>query len=60
MTKSQALQSLTNIEAAAIAGYIRNPLAGLTARLLTLELTNSETEVDALERAQLFIDSVKE
>lgn len=59
MTKSQALQSLTNIEAAAILGYVNNPLAALEASMLRLELTNSETEVDALERAEKFIESVK-
>jgi hypothetical protein len=59
MSKHDALISLENIEAAAIKGYIRCPLAALTARLLTLELANSETELDALGRAIEFIDSVK-
>ncbi len=60
MTTHEALLALENIEHAARAGYIRCPLAGFTASMLRLEIMNSETEVDALERAEKFIDSVKE
>lgn len=59
MTKQDALQALSNIEHAALRGYIRCPLAALTASMLRLELANSETELDALGRAIEFIDSVK-
>ena len=59
MTKAQATLALENIEHAAHFGYISCPLAEITARLLRLELANSETELEALERANKFIDSVK-
>lgn len=57
--RQQACIALTNIEHAAILGYIVCPLAAMTASMLRLELMGSETEIEALERAEKFIDSVK-
>ena len=59
MTKHAAILALENIEAAAIQGYAGGTLTALTAGMLRLELVNSETEIDALERAEKFIDEVK-
>lgn len=49
------LDTLENIELLAIAGDIGNPLTAITARLLKLEILDSETQCDALERAADFI-----
>lgn len=57
--KWQVIQQLINIENAAYLGIVSGVLTALEAGMLRLEVANSETEVDALERAQKFINSVK-
>ncbi len=56
--KAQLLQTLANIEALALYGTFGNPLTALTARMLTLEVRNSETSADAIERGWAFVASL--
>ncbi len=58
--KWQVIHQLTNIENAAYLGIVSGVLTALTAGMLRLELTNSETETEALERARVFVDSINE
>ena len=58
-TKAQATLALENIEHAAYLGIVSGVLTALEAGMLRLELANSETEIEALERAVKFIESVK-
>lgn len=53
--QQQIITTLYNIEILATRGRIGNPLTAMTARLLSLEISNSDTAADALERAEEFI-----
>lgn len=58
--KLTMIQTLENIELLATAGRLGNPLTALEALLLRLEITDSETELDALERAEAFVITCKQ
>lgn len=58
--KQTMIQTLENIELLASAGRMGNPLTALEARLLRLEISDSETELDALERAEAFVITCKQ
>jgi hypothetical protein len=57
-TIHEMLLTLENLELLALNGHF-NPLAAMTARLLALEITNSETSADALERAAQFVEQCR-
>lgn len=54
-TVKDTIQTLQNIETLALLGTIPGALTALTARMLTVELTGTETEAEAMERAAKFI-----
>lgn len=54
-TLQQTIETLENIETLAIMGVIPGTLTALTARLLTVEVSNSNNIEETLERAATFI-----
>ena len=59
MNTQDTINTLNNIETLALLGSIPGTLTALTARMLAIELADTETEQEALERAAKFIRDCK-
>jgi len=55
MNTQDTIKTLNDIETLALLGSIPGTLTALTARMLAVELAGTETEQEALERAEKFI-----